>query len=154
MVADNPNYPPRLRAKAVAVLGLNPQPEDGERFAEFLASDAPKRIKLDALTRASSWQVANIRPAVRHVLQNEEDYHLIKAAVEALTLCCVRSKAEVALTPEMEEDIRLIEAAAAREDAPEWFIKSCPRNIQILRGYRGPLIGDKWPWERLPKRGE
>jgi hypothetical protein len=88
-------------------------------------------------------------------LENETDRGLIGQAVSTLALCYRRADPQgTATDPETAEDVRLIDAAIERIGSPEGMKRSRDFCVRTIEGYRGPLIGDKWPWERPPGGGE
>ena len=149
----DPKRNPRERAQAIAYRGSNPQAEDAELFIEFLGSDADVRTKQRAFDDAKNWPVDQIRPVVRYVLNNETDPQLLRQAMSTLARCYHRADRQgTATDPETAEDVRLIDAAIERIGSPEGMKRSRDFCVRTIEGYRGPLVGDKWPWERLPNR--
>ena len=153
-IAMDPKRHTNERALAISYRGSNPQSEDVEMFIRFLGSDAASKTKQRALRDAKNWPVEQIRPVVRHVMQNETDPQLIKQAMSTLAMCYMRSKDESAGGAEAVEDARLIQAVANRPDSPDWLLKMCEASMRVVEGHRGPWIGDKWPWERSPSGGK
>lgn len=140
---------PRERAQAIAIRGADPESEDSELFVRFLSADAPAKVKEDALRIAASWPVERIRPVVRFVFENETDRGLISEAMAALARCHLHADPMgTATDPETPEDIRLIDAAVERLGSPEGLQRSRDFCVRTIEGYRGPLVGDEWPWER------
>ena len=128
---------------------------DTQLLLDFLKSDISLRLRRTTLERAHGWNLQALRPAVRYVLENETDRGLIGQAVSTLALCYRRADPQgTATDPETAEDVRLIDAAIERIGSPEGMKRSRDFCVRTIEGYRGPLIGDKWPWERPPGGGE
>jgi hypothetical protein len=141
-----------LRGEALGAFTMRADEQDGDVFLRIIREPASKRLKRRAMQALQNAAPVVARPAIHWIFENETDAEMLGAAVLALALSYHR--ADACGTPEAQQDAALVREIGQREGASDGLKRSCDRSSRVIEGYRGPMIGDKWPWERPPGGGD